>query len=1501
MYTLTDLKRAASKAKIAGDIESFNTINEAIVTKKKDLEARYGPAKAKGSDAGFFENVATGFGSGAVGMVEVASLGGAAFYEEEEELEAREKIQRVADSFRPEGGDKDSLTYGISSALGSVAAMAAVPIATAYAGAPVAVGTGLAALTGVAASRGTASERARAAGATEKERNTAINSILVNASGALEALPMGRVFKSIDVPVLSKFLDKISPEVAEGISGRIKNMAISGGLEGAQEASAEIAQNLTEQEYNALAETFGGTAESFGYGAAAGAILDLFLGRRKRGGIEDRDIDDTELGADVIAEEEARLVRGTELEEEQIDMFSTELDAEERAYINRAGPPAPVESVVEEKDEGDAPEQLDMLTQLKQSEFERRQQESRDARGDTQGDLFSAELEEAELAELEATVASENSSVEDVEVAEKVLALYGRKKIARERKKKADAAVPPLTQDGDIVDAARYEELQDKQIAERTAAEDIELAEMQRQEDAAKEADDLEVERMVIADENKTALQGMEAQVKERKAGEPLPLEGIQSKTDVKKRGARRTAAQTGDVDAAAKTNIPERRVVAQEEQVEQTGPTEAEKTAIASNLTALINKNKGEPSTEIMAGRLEKSIARDQKRTAAQTGDVTDTSSQEATPAVRTLNPKTNKFRFKDSNRFITPHKVLDQDMQKLDTLAKTEFGQRRTDVDFTDAAIARRVQAKTVGKYISQFDTPADALINAVSEVSDPTNKKYREPNEAKEKEPSGTLPIGKDPLAKNLAGTGGANAQAVLSWAKDNLSAETNAQLDVRLELAKNRIVESEKSVKSRESGATDVQLLKDREARQEESRNKKIEEASRGKVQVVPDRKAPIKKTEPSPTVRADKAAKKKDAIEVNTLIRKGTSRAEAIAGVAKQKNVDVKKLTDLVDTKEADKTAKKIDASIEKSTANPPLSDDMSPAQVTAKIKADVEIALAAGIKIDVLNLELDPKVAIELDAKLPTEVKALLKKGDLKGALQSLSKSSTNKRVKQIARALSENTGTTKIEIANTADIQKRGYDTKGEEVTGLYDPAINTIILNSNLPLTVHALLHETTHAATINILKNKSHPLTKQMNKLYGDVKPYLGTAYGTKNLNEFIAEAFSNPKFQQELAKINVKGEPISALERFYRAITNYVRRLIGMDTKPLNSAFDAADGAIMGMLSPTVETRGGGVMYMNATKDGVQKVLGDIDEAQRAISSRFSKNAWAKATYDFFNDRSIGEAFKIIKLKLSNSQILGDTARGQGFGQLGLDLHTAIESQIGDIQMADAKVEKVINDAKAWVKKAGPKAYSTLNRVIYNTEYGATIYQVDPTLSISQAKAKYENVPSLDPNRTKFEVWKQNQKEWVKLKDNGGQNVFNQQRAQYKKMYTELLKTINGQIDDLVGKDSDASIKLKQEVFARMFAAGDLEVYFPLVRQGNFKISFDAKIRDASGNVTSTEPVFLMYEHKSDRDQAILDLENDPDVVGKISSFEGEPSRERFDSAPSGSFVAMYWTY
>ena len=88
MYALVDLEIAATKAQAAGDIESLTVLNKAIADREKELEQQYKdqrPAVREGSDSGFFENIATGFGSGAVGMAEVTSLGAAALQEKEEE------------------------------------------------------------------------------------------------------------------------------------------------------------------------------------------------------------------------------------------------------------------------------------------------------------------------------------------------------------------------------------------------------------------------------------------------------------------------------------------------------------------------------------------------------------------------------------------------------------------------------------------------------------------------------------------------------------------------------------------------------------------------------------------------------------------------------------------------------------------------------------------------------------------------------------------------------------------------------------------------------------------------------------------------------------------------------------------------------------------------------------------------------------------------------------------------------------------------------------------------------------------------------------------------------------------------------------------------------------------------------------------------------------------------------------------------------------------------
>jgi hypothetical protein len=1531
MATIQQLKDAVVRARAANDVESVQYLQEQIDKSTRRLEQTYGPlAKKDSDDAGFIENVLSGLGAGAVGMYESAALGGATLLEEEEELKARDKIKRVAESFRPEGGDKEALSYKLASGIGSIGALlptaflgpAALPVAGAIAG---------------GAGAGEASERAREFGATEEERSAA--ALRGTAIGLTEIAPLGRIAKGLQIPGVQKVLDKLGPQAISGMGSRVRSAAATGVTEGAQEAAAAILQNLNARGYDPEAELLNaGVLDEATIGGGAGAILQALTDVLVKG--RSRTADGGE--APDITDEEAVEIAGLLPAPSDDIVVSPTGEAGTRAQqeeASRARDEARREQEAEDQVAlGDMPS-ADVRDRRTQSEFERRQQEARDKRGDTQEDLFAAELEDAELAELEAIVADESSSAEDAELAEQILAGYGRKKIARERRKAAEAAdQEAISEQPDMV--ARAEDEQTRDMVE-TAEIEAMLAEDEAQ--AARDAEEkraieqeyavlfegtldvaeAEARDAAIATENRAALAQLEAQVKERKpkqTQQQQPLGGMQSKTAAKRQGVTRRAIETGD-ESGLTTAVDTGRgrdsvqdspaVVAGRETPEgarDTAPTDvagldspvegtspagagkgtkrgalARQKAAAKAVAELKNTPVKEAKQQVSGKQLDAqanipvegeaqvtfvspTVAQTVKKLTGkklptaktETKATVEAPAAKTAPPVRTLNPDTNKFKFKDSDRFITPHKALDQDMQRLDTLAKTKFGPRRTDVDFTDAAIAGRTQAKAVGKYLDQFDTPADALINAVSEVSDPENKAYREPNEAKEKKPSGTLPTGKDPLAKNLAGTGGANAQAVLSWAKDNLSAETNAQLDSRLESAKTRIAKSEKTIDERGTKAAEAQLVEDRKTRQEQTRNKKIEEASKGKVQVTPDRKKPKKKAEKvvEETPRAQRKLSKKEQ-ELATV----AEAVEKVQGKTKTKT---------------------------------PLTEEMSPAQVSAKIAADTQQFIAGGGKVDILNLELDPEVTVEAMERLPKDVSALLKKGDLKGALQSLAKSAKSKRVKQIARALAENTGDTKIELANEAAIKDKGYDIGDRsDVAGLFDPKINTVILNSNMPLTIHALLHETTHAATINVLKNKSHPATKQLNKLYEDVKPYLDTAYGTENLNEFVAEAFSNPDFQHKLASINPKGQDISALERFYRAVTNFVRRLIGMDTKPVGSALDSADAAILTMLSPNINTIDAPAMNMVSTQDGVRKVMDDMTDIQKRVSAG-SKRAYIERATDFLDNTRIENTAKEVWLKLTGSQALGDVARNNGYGQLGLDLHAKFEEQRANIQKSDEKINKVLKAYNKWANK-NLEQKQLLDNIIYSQAHGATIYQVDPTLTEAEAKKKYSEQTALD-DRNLFEVWKANQEQWKKL-NKGGRDQFSELRNTYKRMHEDLVTVINREIDEIGdGTDNASKVKLKKQMNERLIASNTMDVYFPLVRQGNYKLAYTTRIPNKDGTFRE-ESVFLMFETEGARDSAAKEVKNDAfTVTDTVESYDGDTTPSSYRSPPAGSFVA-----
>ena len=69
--------------------------------------------------------------------------------------------------------------------------------------------------------------------------------------------------------------------------------------------------------------------------------------------------------------------------------------------------------------------------------------------------------------------------------------------------------------------------------------------------------------------------------------------------------------------------------------------------------------------------------------------------------------------------------------------------------------------------------------------------------------------------------------------------------------------------------------------------------------------------------------------------------------------------------------------------------------------------------------------------------------------------------------------------------------------------------------------------------HAVTSHEIA-KNTPAAKQMRNLFESVKDRLDTAYGATNLDEFVAEAFSNPEFQAKLGRMTAKGEKDKFLE-------------------------------------------------------------------------------------------------------------------------------------------------------------------------------------------------------------------------------------------------------------------------------------------------------------------------------------------------------------------------------
>jgi len=476
--------------------------------------------------------------------------------------------------------------------------------------------------------------------------------------------------------------------------------------------------------------------------------------------------------------------------------------------------------------------------------------------------------------------------------------------------------------------------------------------------------------------------------------------------------------------------------------------------------------------------------------------------------------------------------------------------------------------------------------------------------------------------------------------------------------------------------------------------------------------------------------------------------------------------------------------------------------------------------------------------------------------------------------------------GGTRVEIVDNLK------NAAGNPVAGLFDPKTNTIKLDSETGMSPHVLLHEATHAATAATLANKSHPLTKQLTKLFEDVKDYLGTAYGAKDVDEFVAEAMSNPEFQAELAAINPDGSKINALQRFYNSVGNFLRKLVGMRPKEIGSAKTAADMLIEGILAPAPKFRNANELAMESTAKGVKEEMKGMGETQKALHQPLTqkfRGEWADGAFDTLS--ALNQKVAFVLPKLVDSQALSDIAKRADakLGKLAAEFHELMERQRGSMARADDFVRDQVKVVDKWIASGGTKEkQKNLNDLIYSQEYGATIYQVDPTKPVTEYQGK------IDDNGNDLEaIWRAQRDDWEALGADG-RKAYLTMRDMYRSLHENLKDAINGRIDIALSKNPDAAAELKKEVFAKLFDSNTLDVYFPLLREGQYKLEFQYK--DSAVDAERDKYVFQMFDSKRQRDRVYDALLKDPDVItNTVNRTDGDFKTSDFNNAPSSSFV------
>ncbi len=558
-----------------------------------------------------------------------------------------------------------------------------------------------------------------------------------------------------------------------------------------------------------------------------------------------------------------------------------------------------------------------------------------------------------------------------------------------------------------------------------------------------------------------------------------------------------------------------------------------------------------------------------------------------------------------------------------------------------------------------------------------------------------------------------------------------------------------------------------------------------------------------------------------------------------------------------------------------------------------------------------------------LDMALLPSIQNALQRGDLQFALNAISATNPVKRVRQIAGKLAETVGTTQVQVVDDLSTMV------GRKAAGMFRPETNTIFIDANNGMNVHTVLHEMAHAVTSASLANPNLPEVKQLQALLKAAREQLGDVYGTKNLDEFVAEAFGNPEFQRALALMSVDGGKMAGWKKFASAVMRAFRKDLGFKPKPPESPLDDIDRLVTGLLTPAPDTRAApDMLLLGRTAKGATELL----RKHVTVVPLEDKSRYEQAR-DFVSENTPRK----LKQWVLAVQPVNNLARlAKDRIPFADELNVLIDQTSGALRKSFEPVDVLYNDYRAY-RKANPEGYNRMQALMNratqdevdparprNTydKYWLSYYDMKTERTVMQdfsnVKDRNAEIKKLnddleqkfggqdmprskakkagEPSDEKGEIWDTLNKEY-KLLGKQGQDLYKITRDMGEAAQDRIMPAIKARISSL-GIDAEAQKTAFEKLSDLLHAQGGvIRPYFKLSRDGDFRLSYNAPDPLRNGGI---EVFTEYYTSEKDMLQAqenvvkyLRSIGRDDDV-SKIEVGKRDAVRD-YSGAPKSSFV------